>query len=47
MAAQEYTTISVDPALRDELRSLKRGQERYSDVLERLLQEHKNDSHDC
>jgi len=39
MAPREYTTISVEPELRDEIRSRKRGQESYSDVLERLIDE--------
>jgi len=37
MSSPEYTTISVDPSLRDEIRSRKRGQESYSDVLQRLI----------
>lgn len=39
MAAKDYTTISVTPDVRDRVRSLKRGQESYTDVLDRLLQE--------
>lgn len=39
MAAQEYTTISVTPDVRDRVRALKTGQESYSDVLQRLLQQ--------
>jgi hypothetical protein len=31
------TTISVSAELRDELRARKRGQERYSDLLWRML----------
>lgn len=38
MPAQEYTTISVSPEFRDELRSKKRGQESYEETLKRLLQ---------
>lgn len=39
MSAHDYTTISVTPGLRDEIRSMKRGQESYSDVIERLIEE--------
>lgn len=38
MSAGDYTPISGDPALRDHIRSLKRGQESYSEVLERLCE---------
>lgn len=36
MAATEFTTISVTPDIRDRLRSLKRGQESYSELLDRM-----------
>lgn len=39
MYGSDYTTISVDPSIRDHIRSLKKGQESYSDVLARICEE--------
>lgn len=36
---ESYTTISADPETRDHLRSLKRGQESYSELIARLCEE--------
>ena len=40
----EYTTISVPPRLRDELRSLKRGQEAYGELLEKMVDQYDPDT---
>lgn len=40
MPAKEYTTISVNPAIRDDLRSLKRGQESYNEFLQKMAEQY-------
>lgn len=44
MADQEYTTISIHPPVRDRLRSLKRGQESYDELLEKMAQAYDPDA---
>lgn len=44
MSSREHTTISVEPELRDELRSLKRGQESYTSLLKRMLDQYEHDA---
>lgn len=39
VSSQEHTTVSVRPDVRDALRERKRGQESYSDLLVRLMEE--------
>lgn len=39
MSRTDYTTISIEPGLRDRLRARKRGQESYSDLIKRLLEQ--------
>lgn len=36
----EWTTVTVKPATRDKLRSLKRGGESYSDLFERMIRQY-------
>lgn len=44
MGTTQHTTISVEPELRDELRACKRGQESYTALLERMLEQYEVDA---
>lgn len=47
MAAEptQYTSIKVDPEVRDRVRSLKRGQESYSELLDKMANQYEPEVH--